>query len=332
MTIPRPTNDRGVSPDELKQQAWDWLRLLSSQSVSEEDALGFRRWVKSSAMHQATYNEVKARWDTLKPSAGALLRTDPDLVAVYERKQRVRVRNRRAFLGMAATTAAAAGVALVYPPLGLWPSTSEWSADYRTATGEQRTLALASRVDVTLNTRTSVRRQMANGQTVGLDLITGEAAVDLKGDGGDFVVAAGAGRNVAQTGQFEVRYLENKVCVTCIIGAVRIEHPAGVRTLQARQQAFYDAHNLSGLVEINPADVSAWRSGVLVFRRTRLADVVDEINRYRAGRVVLMNAAARDSEVTGHFEIASLDRALTQLQYMFDLHAKSLVGGVLLLS
>jgi transmembrane sensor len=228
--------------------------------------------------------------------------------------------------------AAVAGVAVVYPPLGLWPSASEWDADYRTAAGEQRTLALAPQVDLTLNTRTSVRRRIADGQTVGVELIAGEAAVDLKGAGRPFTVVAGAGRNLAEAGQFEVRYLANKVCVTCIEGALRVEHPAGTRALQAGQQAIYDARNVSDVAEINSAEVSAWRKGVLVFRQARLADVVDEINRYRSGRVVLMRADIRNKEVTGHFEIASLDRALTQLQYMFDLHAKSLVGGVLLLS
>ncbi len=47
MKKPMPNGDRGVSSDELSQQAWAWLRLLSSRQVSEEDMQGFRRWVKS---------------------------------------------------------------------------------------------------------------------------------------------------------------------------------------------------------------------------------------------------------------------------------------------
>jgi transmembrane sensor len=330
--MPKSIIDPVASPDELARLAWDWLRLLSSRNVSEDDLQNFRRWVQGSAAHQSAYNEAKAHWDILRPSTGALLRANPGMVAAYERKQRTRQINRRTFLGAAVATAAVAGVTVVYPPLGLWPSASEWDADYRTDAGEQRTLALAPQADVTLNTRTSIRRQMAGEQTAGLELLAGEAAVDLKGHGNPFVVVAGAGRSVAQTGQFEVRYLENKVCVTCIQGAVRIEHPAGTRVLQARQQAVYDVRTVSNIAEIDPADISAWRKGVLVFKEASLTDVVAEINRYRSGRVLLMRDDLRGKRVTGHFEIASLDRALTQLQYMFDLRARALVGGVLILS
>jgi transmembrane sensor len=322
-----------ISSDELTRQAWGWLRLLSSRQVSDEEISAFRRWVKSSAAHQATYNDVKAKWDALKPLTGTLLHADPGLVEAY--KQRVRHRqalSRRAFLGLGAATVAAAGVMMVNPPLGLWPTASEWRADYRTATGEQRTLALSDRIDVTLNTRTSVSREMVDGQTVGLNLIAGEAAVDLARDGHPFTVIAGAGRSLAQSGRLEVRYLEDKVCVTCLSGSARVEHPASVHTLQARQQIRYNSHAVSSIAYIDPAVVSAWRNGILIFRQTRLADVLAEINRYRPGRVMLLNDAVRNQAVTGHFEIAALDRAVMQLQYMFNLQAKSLVGGILLLS
>jgi transmembrane sensor len=328
--------DHAVTPDVLKQQAWDWLRLLHSGQASAEDAQGFRNWVQSSPAHQATYNDVKQRWDALKRPAGALLKNNPDVAAYYQQTRRAQSfsvsRNRRAFLGVAASAVAVAGVAVVYPPLGLWPAPSQWNADYRTATGEQRTLALADSVDVTLNTQTSIRRQTAGSETVGVNLIAGEAAVDLRRAGRPFAVVAGDGRSVAESGRFEVRYLAGKVCVTCIDGAVRVEHPAGDRLLQARQQTIYDAASVSSVAAIDPANVSAWRKGLLVFHQTRLADAVDEINRYRSGRVMLMNAVAGNKAVSGHFSIASLDLALTQLQHVFGLNARSLPGGLVILS
>jgi transmembrane sensor len=47
---------------------------------------------------------------------------------------------------------------------------------------------------------------------------------------------------------------------------------------------------------------------------------------------MLMNDAVRDNQVTGRFRIASLDAALSQLENTFDLNARSLPGGLLLLS
>ncbi|WP_398498813.1 FecR family protein [Variovorax sp.] len=325
------SGDEALGHDALARRAWDWLRLLTSHDASQEDVQRFRQWVQESPAHQAAYREAKALWDTLKPSAGLVAAAQPGLVANYVREQRNLARTRRGFLGMAAVSAAVAGVAVVHPPLGLWPGASEWGADDRTATGEQRTLALASGVEVTLNTRTSVRRDVVDGRLVGMDLLAGEAAIDLRG-GRPFAVAAGVGRNVADAGSFEVRYVGDHVCVTCLAGAVQVAHPSGARRLQARQQLVYDARTAGGIIEVDPEQASAWRRGMLIFRQARLAEVVDEINRYRAGRVVLLNASAGDRPVSGHFRITALDQAIEQLRYAFDLKARFLVGGVLVLS
>ncbi|WP_296560731.1 FecR domain-containing protein [Pigmentiphaga sp.] len=332
MKTPASTSDdEALGSDALARRAWDWLRLLTSREASEADVQQFRQWVQSSAAHQAAYREAKALWDTLKPSAGLVASAQPGLVAGYVGAQRNRARTRRAFLGTAMACAGVAGVALVYPPLGLWPAASEWGADDRTAAGEQRTLALASGVEVTLNTRTSMRREVVDGHMAGVGLLAGEVAIDLQGER-PFAVVAGAGRSTARAGGFEVRYVGERVCVTCIAGAVQVAHPSGARRLQAGQQLVYDTRTAGGIVGIDPEQASAWRRGMLIFRQARLADVIEEINRYRAGRVVLLNASAGDRPVSGHFRIAALDQAIEQLRYAFDLDVQSLVGGVVLLT
>ncbi len=233
---------------------------------------------------------------------GALLRANPGLVDDYKKRvQRRRAINRRTFLGLSVVTAVAAGVAAVYPPLGLWPSVTDWGADYRTAVGEQRVLALTEGVDVTLNTRTSVRRQMADGQIVGLDLLTGEAAVDLSSKGRSFVVIAGAGRSLAQAGQFEVRYVGSKVCVTCITGAVWVEHRrASVRSRHVNRSFMTFMPSAASPTSIpprcRPGAREYWSSA-----KSGWPMVIDEINRYRPGRVILLNEAVRNQAVTGAF-------------------------------
>ncbi|SAI65714.1 transmembrane sensor [Bordetella ansorpii] len=332
-----PTADESpVARDPLTQQAWEWLRLLNSGHATERDEQRFRQWLAASPAHRAVHEEVVRRWAVLRPAAGQLLRGNAELRAAHARLKRSGKpdrRGRRAFLGAAAGAVAAAGVAVAYPPLGLWPAPSEWGADYRTARGEQRTLALAEHVSVVLNTATSARRQVSAGALVGLELLSGEAAVDLAGGARSFAVTAGAGSAHAQSGSFDVRRLEGgKVCVTCVEGAVRLEHAAGGLILQARQQVVYDPATVGAATRVDLDEVSAWRDGILVFRHTRLPQVLDEINRYRPGRVVLMNDAARREMVTGHFRIASLDLALTQLQHVFGLDARALPGGVLILT
>lgn len=314
--------------DDLETQARHWLRLLHSGDARTLDAQHFRRWVRRSPAHQAAFQTARQRWEAIEPAARQVAARQPQWLA----PQRSAVSyNRRAFLGVAVGAAAAAGVMVVRPPLGLWPGPNEWTADERTATGERRTLALADGVDVTLNTRTSARRQNEAGRAVGLNLITGEAAVDLT-PGRSFTVVAGAGLAQASEGSFEVRHLDGKVCVTCVAGSVRIQHAGGERILQARQQVRYDADAIGAITGVDVAAVTAWRQGALVFDQTRFSEVIDEINRYRVGRVMLMNDGVRSRPVTGRFQIDSLDLALVQLQESFGLKARSLPAGVLLLS
>lgn len=327
-------DDPGLPGAQLEREARVWLRLLSSAEVKPWDAEGFKRWLGTSAAHREAFNEVKQRWSAMKPLAGEFLRSHPAEAARHDAAVGGRPRhNRRAFLGAAMSAAAVAGVAIVYPPARLWPSPAEWGADYRTGTGEMRAITLASQVSVTLNTQTSIRQQtVQDAGRAGIDLLNGEAAVDMKAGSAQFSVVAGAGRAIASGASFEVRYLDGRACVTCIEGEVRVEHPAGTRILRAREQLLYDAALLSGVANVELAHVSAWRHGELVFDSTRLAAVIDEINRYRAGRVVLMNDSVRDSAVSGRFLVASLDSALTQLQHTFDLTARQLPGGLLVLS
>ena len=321
-----------ASPAELEAQAWSWLRLLTSGDAKLVDAQKFRRWVQTSPAHQSAYSAVKCRWDKIAPSARELQQLKPGAIAVQKPAPASFLRQRRVFLGMAVSTAAVAGVAAVYSPLGLWPALDEWNADDQTGAGESRTLALADSVSVTLNTRTSVKWQTGVPDTGGLNLIAGEVAVELNGRGPAFAVVAGAGRSMASAGQFEVKSWNGKVCVTCLDGVMRVEHPAGARVLASGQQTIYDSKTVSGIRKINVADVSAWRKGLLVFDQIRLAEVLDEINRYRPGRVLLMNDRVRSQPVSGRFLIASLDVALWQLQEAFDLHARTLPGGLLVLS
>lgn len=355
MNIPAEPGPTHLLQRQLQREAQAWLRRLASGAATQRDLQGLRRWQATSPAHAQAFAEARRLWNALDPAIGQMLKDNPALRAEHTqpvqpvqpvRPERRPVLARRAFLGTALSAAGVAGAtALVYPPLGLWPSASEWNADFRTATGEQRSVVLADGVDLLLNTQTSVQRRTQDGRTVGIELIAGETAVDLGGAASapgtpgvarpapqPFGVVAGAGRIDAQAGRFEVRYLHGSACVTCIEGSVRVSHAMGARVLQARQQLVYDAASFGAPADIQPADASAWRTGVLVFRQTPLSRVVDEINRYRPGRVVLLARGLADRAVSGRFAIAALDTVLVQIQRSYDLDARSLPGGVLVLS
>ncbi|MGJ7616682.1 FecR family protein [Variovorax sp. GB4P3] len=324
------SGDGNNLPDALKD-AQAWVRKLASGHVSEWEAQAFKRWRDTDAAHLAAFREATRQWRLLESVSGRVLATNAE-AARYHRKTVHRPRvGRRTFFAAAIGGAAAAGVA-AYSPLGLWPDAGQWGADYRTAVGEQREVSLDDRVTVAMNTRTSLRRLSERGQTVGVELLEGEAALEVREDAQAFRVVAGAGRVVAEAASFEVRYLDGRICVTCLHGRVRVEHPAGRRVLQARQFAVYDARAVSEIAAIEPDALSPWRQGELVFRQMPLPDVLHEINRYRPGRVMLVGDALRTKTVTARIKVTEIETALLQIQYSFDLSARSFPAGVLVLS
>ena len=62
-----------------------------------------------------------------------------------------------------------------------------------------------------------------------------------------------------------------------------------------------------------------------------LAEVIDELNRYRSGRIVLMNASLAQSPVNGQFKIDRPDDALAQIELGFGVRRRTLPGGLILL-
>lgn len=326
----------GAPPATIQEEAFIWLGRLVDGQVTRPELQAFKRWQGASPAHSLAFDIAKRQWHAMQPALTAMLEEDAALRARHRRLiagDRPHA-GRRAALGGVAGAAAAGAVAAVYPPFGLWPSVADaWRADYRTAAGEQKALALAPGVNVVLNTRSSVRCQTdTGGRIAAVDLIEGEAAVDLGAGAAAFAVVAGAGHSEARAGQFEVRRTGDSVRVACIAGAVEIRHAAGVRTLRASQQAVYNDGAISDTGPVDAGAVSAWRKGELVFNQTPLAQVIAEINRYRAGRIVLMADRVSARPVVGTFRIDVLEEAVLQLRHAFGLNARELPGGVLLLT
>lgn len=323
MTLSRPLPTPPPS-DAIARQARAWMDRVAAGRMTPADGDALRRWCRADPAHQAALAEARRGWSLLG-AAGALSAARAPQRAV------VRSPSRRWFIGggLGFATAAAAA-AIVHPPLGLWPSMDELQADHRTGIGERRSVALGGGVRVELNTRTSIALRPD-----GIALIAGEAAVDLQGPGSRITVEADKGRVSADGARFELRRGPEGICVSCLAGRVEVAHAAGVRNLEAGQQLVYDARGLGAARVVDAgalSRLSAWREGYLRFVDTPLGEVVAEINRYRAGQVVLLDRQLAGKQVTGRFQIASLNRAIAQIQHSLGLSVRSLPGGIVLLS
>ncbi|WP_236494348.1 FecR family protein [Stenotrophomonas maltophilia] len=256
----------------------------------------------------------------------------PPLRASRSRRRLSQRWSRRAFLGAAiAAPASLVVVAAIRPPLGLWPSVTAMAADFHTGTGERLQIAPLPQLKIELDTQSSLRRR-SDTQGEGFELVQGQAAIETQA-GLRLALFAGPGCVIADEGavRLDVRNTHGQVRVTCLQGSARIEHPQGRLQLQAGQQTQYD-ERLSGVVaEALASEVSAWTEGMLVFRRAPLREVVDEINRYRRGKVLLGESALARAPVSGRFRIDDPDAALEQLRLTMSLDLRRFPGGIAVL-
>lgn len=318
--------DELAPPD---RAAHDWVVHFASGVATPADLNAFRAWCECSAEHADAFARAAQLWETLGPAGQCAERRRS--AAWGEPAGGEHAIGRRALLGGALTAfAATVGVLAVRPPLDLWPSVTELRADYRTGTAERRLVTIAPGVSVHLSARTSIA--VNAGEVDEVVLIAGEAAVTVADRDRPLVLVAGGGRTVARDASFDVRHVGKAVCVTSLSGDLRIEHLRGATPLQPCQQVLYDAQGASTVRTIDPGVVAAWRDGFLVFHGTMLADAIEQVNRYRTGKIVLMNEALGRRMFNARFRIESVEDVVEQIRQVFDAKVTMLPGGIVLLS
>ena len=323
--------DDGRSQTELEREALARVRRLVSGEATVQDVEDVAHWKRQSPAHADAFVFASKLWDRLGPAGRTVLERRGEQLLPNRSSSTPQRLTRRAVLGGA--VAASAAYIAVQPPLDLWPAFSELAADFRTAPGEQRRIALADGAFVELNTRTSMTLQQTADEYSRIELISGEAAITTGRDlTKPLMVIAGDGWISSQNARFNVRYDGLASCVTCLEGSVRVERRGAVRALAPRHQVSYADRGLGAPAAIDPAVVTAWQDGLLVFHQTPLSEVVAEINRYRSGKIVLLNANLGHRPVNARFRVGNVDEIMTLAQQIFGARVTSLPGGIVLLS
>jgi transmembrane sensor len=329
LAVNTPNDDRAA----LEAQARDWLVRLTSGRATTADAQDFKRWCGQSPLHAQVMAETTRVWDVARPAAEAVAQrlraAEPPRAAVIARTHP----NRRYVLG-AALAAGAAAFVVVRPPGRLWPALSDMTADYSTGTGEQRQVVLADAAVVEMNTQTSFNvSRAAEGEAATLDLLSGEAQVLLDASRATpFTMTVGGGRLVATAAsRFNVRATGAEVCVTCMAGSVELDYGGRVLVAKEAQQINYGKRGAEVARAPDLSAVNAWRERVLVFDNTPLAAVVEEINRYRPGRLIVTNAELGRRKVQARLRLEQLARIETLIGASYGAKVTTLPAGIVLL-
>lgn len=319
MMMPRARKKAGAGP---RAEAQAWLLLLTSGRATEADAEDFQRWRRADPGNETAFAEQQGLWRALGP---ALREESAARARAPERRPAM---GRRAFLGGA--VAASAAYLALRPPLGLWPGIGELSADYRTARGEQRRLTLGDALDVQMNTLTRINVTIGADGAKLIELADGEAEVRAGAEPAQ--VVAGAGRILARDASFNLRYVDGEARLCCLSGTVRLTHAQGVFDLGAQRELRYDGRGVQPPAPVDTDRVVAWRQGWLVFDQQPLSQVVDELNRYRRGHLVLMNEQLGKRLVQARISLAQIADAEKLIRDAYGARLTHLPAGVVLLS
>jgi transmembrane sensor len=285
-------SDMSDDPDHVRivEKAAVWFATMHGGSPSARDKKALKAWLAADPRHARAYDDIDRLW------TGAI-----ELPGMKERHRTARKAMTRRGLGKA-VIAGAVG-------LGAWRYlASHPFADYRTTTGERRTVTLAdgSTVDLAAETKLSVA---FTRERRGLTLHEGEAFFAVAKDAGrPFVVEAGEGRTTALGTAFGVDYRDESVTITVTESAVDVALNSEATRVSAGSLITYDSRHMG---EPRPSETGAelaWREGRLIFAQAPLGRVVQALNRWRSGRIVVVGGSLAARPIT---LIVNLDRTDT---------------------
>jgi transmembrane sensor len=311
--------ERVRTREELEQAAATWIARREGGAWTEADATSLAAWLAQSAGHRVAYYRLNAAWieagrvravDAAAPAAGTPPPADPALP---------KSRPRFAAFAIAATVLILLSAGFVAYRDELFRTQQHFT----TAIGGLQTIPLSDGSRVLLNTDGEIRVSLTNRERR-VEIDRGEAFFDVAPDARrPFVVHAGERRVIAVGTQFSVRRQERDLHVTVVEGTVRLESHARDTLLPAGSSA--QARGDDVHVEQRPlTDVErqlTWRSGVLTFRDTTLADAVAEFNRYSTRKLVVGDPKIATLQVSGVFRSDGVDSFVRLLERGFAVQA-----------
>jgi len=297
-------------PPHVARAAVEWLLALQGQGADDAKRAAWRNWLTQHPDHARAWSHIEAVNARLRSVASPLAASVARAALTPPRL----ARRRQAVTALATVFAGGAAVWAVkgHAPL------QDWLADAHTAVGEQRQLTLDDGTQVRLNTDTAIDVAFTAAERR-ITLLRGEIFIETGQDPRaarrPFVVATRDATLQPLGTRFAVRQLADAGWIGVTEGAVAIRPQANTsasRVILAGWQARYtsvavDAHRAL------PESDTAWKDGMLVATDMRLADFVNEIDRYRPGRLRCAPAVA-NLRVSGTFPLANTDRILDALR------------------
>lgn len=317
------TRDCACGQTTVRDEAAQWFVRLQEPAVDVEERRRFERWLNEHPQHRDEYQLLEGLWTAadLLPAARlqALCETPP---ARGKRRPLVRY-------------AVAASVLAVAVGLGMFSQLHQpaiYSAEFSTAPGERQQVALPDGSVIDLNSRSHVQVRYENDRRR-VELMQGEAMFSVEHDRDrPFVVEAGSGKVTVTGTRFDVRRDASETRVVVEQGTVKVQGRDAADndfiSLTAGLGTRVDTQGkVAAAYAVNPAELTAWRSGKLVFNNASLRDVAEEVSRYREKPLTVSNDKVGNLRLTSVFKSDNTDALLKALPSILPVAVRTLDDG-----
>lgn len=281
----------------IEEQAATWFVRVQDQQVGEAELRALQQWLAADVRHRHAWSDIAGVWQ-----AAAVLETAPPPVHAAVRRA-----TPRPWVALAASVLMimVCGVWFAQPP----GYAAALLADDRTAIGEHQQRLLADGSVVTLGAASALSVKIT-AQRREVQLLRGEAFFEVAAEPSrPFVVHAGGGSVEVLGTQFNVSLQQDSATVSVAQGKVAVAFNGRRLDLTPGQGARFGDDQLVRLADIDVQNVGFWRQGRLVFEARALRDVVNDLARYRGGRIIVDEAIAT-LPVSGVFSTESPEAAL----------------------
>ncbi|MGD8176913.1 FecR family protein [Marinimicrobium sp. ARAG 43.8] len=306
--------------DALLEQAIDWMIRTESEPDNPQLRQALQNWRSADQANEAAWLRARRVWESMGEWQPDRKRW-PDPVSdgngeVSGRLPRIHSPRRSRGLRRVATLAAVACLMLA-----AWPGIYlHLRADHITGTGETQQITLEDGSTVYLGAASAIRTRFSSGERH-VDLLSGQAFFDVMANAErPFIVNAGDVNVTVLGTAFDVQLGSRVAAVSVQSGSVAVQPREGdEQQLSPGQQLMIErSSGASRVAQISPSNVAAWREGRLFVHDRTLYDVVETLDRYYGGRILVGAASLGEQRVTGSYNLDNPDIALKGLLRPFD--------------
>jgi transmembrane sensor len=319
--IARSETGSSMMDNRARDEAAQWFVRLQDAELNAAERQRFDAWRTEHPDHQYEFDVLQGVWSAADLLPNARLQALCEAPAERPR--------RRAILRYAV----AASVVAVALGLGLFSGLDHpkpYSAEFSTRLGEHRQVALPDGSVMDLNSRSIVTVHYEKGRR-GVEIKQGEAMFSVEHDTSrPFVVAAGAGQVTVTGTRFDVRRDDDQTRVMVEAGTVKVQGraPDKMVTLTAGLGSHVDNQGrVAAAYAVNTEELTAWRTGKLVFNNASLGEVAREVSRYREQPLRVSTPAVGNLRLTSVFKSNDTDALLKALPHILPVALRTLPDG-----